>query len=546
MTVVPIKSLPLGFRFHPTDEELVNHYLKRKINGRIRSEMEVIPEIDVCKCEPWDLPGRALIESDDPEWFFFSPKDRKYPNGHRSNRATEAGYWKATGKDRYIRSKAPSAIIGMKKTLVFHRGRAPKGVRTNWIMHEYRTTEPEFDSGEQGGYVLYRLFRKPEESAPLYNVDEMDRSDLSITPSKSSPSEIQNEVDVFEELQTPVMLQWNQVSPVSDIQENTKFQVAVNKYDNNNSLNLKDGYNNNLEQRELVDPLLEALGQADSNGIPNIPSPLCTYVDNSFLCNGNQESNTGLFQTNFNEPDPMDDLLNSFFSNEVDSPSGHEGVGYSDPEWFYMDASNDYSERTFPENAFLQFQSAHDDYSLDSGSESLHDLFNNMDESNAQFNLSNHENNLEESGSTGIKIRSRQPRSVIPNNMPAQQGFAIRRIRLQVSTDDAERKLKLEDNEEICETEQVENNGEDEDHGDINVAPLSLKESEPNLRLRAKTSVEINLNEECKYSVKEKEEIKRPVTFNYVIFMTVMIMIVVLLLVGMLMWKEEILGFVDF
>lgn len=58
---VPLGSLPLGFRFHPTDEELVNHYLKRKINGRIKSETEVIPEIDVCKCEPWDLPGNHRL-----------------------------------------------------------------------------------------------------------------------------------------------------------------------------------------------------------------------------------------------------------------------------------------------------------------------------------------------------------------------------------------------------------------------------------------------------------------------------------------------------
>lgn len=60
MGVVPLKSLPLGFRFHPTDEELVNHYLKRKLNGRIRSEIEVIPEVDVCKYEPWDLPGTRI------------------------------------------------------------------------------------------------------------------------------------------------------------------------------------------------------------------------------------------------------------------------------------------------------------------------------------------------------------------------------------------------------------------------------------------------------------------------------------------------------
>ncbi|XP_050376936.1 protein NTM1-like 9 isoform X2 [Argentina anserina] len=205
MAVLSMESLPLGFRFRPTDEELINHYLCLKINGR-HSEVQVIPEIDVCKWEPWDLPKLSKIKSDDQEWFFFCPRDRKYPNGHRSNRATDAGYWKATGKDRTIKSRQfksaanSTGMVGMKKTLVFYRGRAPKGERTSWIMHEYRPTQKELDGTGPGqcAFVLCRLFHKPEEKAEVLKYDEVDQPGLSPT---ASPDEASS--DVLQESATP-------------------------------------------------------------------------------------------------------------------------------------------------------------------------------------------------------------------------------------------------------------------------------------------------------------------------------------------------------
>lgn len=73
----------------------------------------------------------------DEEWYFFSPRDRKYPNGARPNRTAASGYWKATGTDKPILGSS-GAKIGVKKGLVFYIGKPPNGEKTDWIMTEYR------------------------------------------------------------------------------------------------------------------------------------------------------------------------------------------------------------------------------------------------------------------------------------------------------------------------------------------------------------------------------------------------------------------------
>lgn len=72
------------------------------------------------------------------EWYFFSPRDRKYPNGVRPKRAAGLGYWKATGIDKPILTSAGAKQIGVKKGLDFYTGRPPKGEKSDWTMVEYR------------------------------------------------------------------------------------------------------------------------------------------------------------------------------------------------------------------------------------------------------------------------------------------------------------------------------------------------------------------------------------------------------------------------
>ncbi|XP_070044370.1 NAC domain-containing protein 83-like [Nicotiana tomentosiformis] len=159
-----VLRLPPGFRFRPTDEELVVQYLKRKVLS-FPLPASIIPEVEIHKSDPWDLPGDS-----EQERYFFSTREVKYPNGNRSNRATNSGYWKATGIDKQIVSCKGQQLVGLKKTLVFYRGKSPHGCRTNWIMHEYRLANLETTSIQaknnltQEKWVLCRIFLKRRDS----------------------------------------------------------------------------------------------------------------------------------------------------------------------------------------------------------------------------------------------------------------------------------------------------------------------------------------------------------------------------------------------
>ncbi|KAK9140484.1 hypothetical protein Scep_010165 [Stephania cephalantha] len=148
-------TLPPGFRFAPSDEELVCHYLYDKITNK-RASNDTMVEVNLHLCEPWQLPEMAKLGAN--EWYFFTFRDRKYSTGFRSNRATSSGYWKATGKDRAVVHPTSNAVVGMRKTLVFYNGRAPNGIKSGWVLHEFRLENGQMPPKED--WVLCRVFNK--------------------------------------------------------------------------------------------------------------------------------------------------------------------------------------------------------------------------------------------------------------------------------------------------------------------------------------------------------------------------------------------------
>ncbi|KAK1435720.1 hypothetical protein QVD17_01487 [Tagetes erecta] len=185
--------LPPGFRFQPTDQEIVFQYLIRKVFV-CPLPASIVPEVvNICKFNPWDLPGD--LEQDR---YFFSKKEAKYSNGHKSNRASDDGYWKATGFDKQItrccNSRRKEIITGMKKTLVFYKGKATNresNTRTYWIMHEYRLVHspysPQNSSSDKrcwvqmGNWVLCHIFLN-KRSRKLGFADDQKTISSGLTP----------------------------------------------------------------------------------------------------------------------------------------------------------------------------------------------------------------------------------------------------------------------------------------------------------------------------------------------------------------------------
>ncbi|OWM84004.1 hypothetical protein CDL15_Pgr004435 [Punica granatum] len=173
-----------GFRFHPTEEELLDFYLKNTVSDKMLS-FDVIGVLNIYHHDPWKLPGLAKINGE-REWYFFVPRDKKHGSLGRPNRTTENGFWKATGSDRKImKSSDHKQLIGLRKTLVFYTGRAPRGSKTDWVMNEYRLPD---NSPLPKDMVLCKIYRKATSMKVLEQRAAMEEAAKNVQGSPSSYS----------------------------------------------------------------------------------------------------------------------------------------------------------------------------------------------------------------------------------------------------------------------------------------------------------------------------------------------------------------------
>ncbi|KAG6397326.1 hypothetical protein SASPL_143492 [Salvia splendens] len=174
--------VPPGFRFHPTDEELVGYYLRKKVASQ-KIDLDVIRDIDLYRIEPWDLQEKCGIGYEEQkEWYFFSHKDKKYPSGTRTNRATMAGFWKATGRDKAETESLQFAQLPQLKSsnnIIEDEDRCSKKV-TDWRdLDKFVASQLSHGDEYHGDSQMELLLRREEETPPNL-LSASDHSDIGI------------------------------------------------------------------------------------------------------------------------------------------------------------------------------------------------------------------------------------------------------------------------------------------------------------------------------------------------------------------------------
>ncbi|XP_076910401.1 NAC transcription factor ONAC010-like [Bidens hawaiensis] len=151
-------SLEPGYRFCPTDSELIVHCLKKKIETGNHPKCR-LHEVNLYDHHPQEL--SELYLSHENKWYFLTSRDRKYPKGDLPNRKTKNfGSWKASQRYTTVYNKAREAV-GSKRSLAYYDD---KGKKTSWLMHEYITNDPNLPIGSDGNKlsdcVLCEVYKK--------------------------------------------------------------------------------------------------------------------------------------------------------------------------------------------------------------------------------------------------------------------------------------------------------------------------------------------------------------------------------------------------
>nr|GMD21360.1 NAC domain-containing protein 90-like [Ipomoea batatas] len=169
-----------------------------------------------------------LCVGETEQWFFFVPRQEREARGGRPCRTTAAGYWKATGSPSYVYS-SDNRVIGMKKSMVFYKGKSPCGRKTKWKMNEYRAIEEQLPSHLHPSYSSPLPF--PKVYVILRNFGSFDRRPIGNMANSSYRTSQEHGVNSQEVKMVPMeAIKCSESSVLQGEEEEEDFDDGMNVY----------------------------------------------------------------------------------------------------------------------------------------------------------------------------------------------------------------------------------------------------------------------------------------------------------------------------
>ncbi|XP_022722986.1 NAC domain-containing protein 83-like [Durio zibethinus] len=184
----------IGFRFRPTDEELIE-ILNQKVSGNTAmAPLDFIVETNIYEFKPQDLQWTRSVALNKNERYYYCRRQND------SREVTGRGWWKATSHVKKISDNG--RVVGYKRPLTFHKFRDNQtkrkdAIKTDWIMHEYglQSIPTEWRLCK----IMYKGKEKLEEDMENIRNDNPKSSEAGV--SSSSINSMQLECLAFEEQQ---------------------------------------------------------------------------------------------------------------------------------------------------------------------------------------------------------------------------------------------------------------------------------------------------------------------------------------------------------
>ncbi|KAK2654383.1 hypothetical protein Ddye_014239 [Dipteronia dyeriana] len=166
----------VGYRFNPTDKELIVGYLFNKVHGNPLPSTFAVNECDVYgDSRAWKGLFEALKED---TLYFFTRLKKKTEKGKRIDRATDSGTWKGQQVDQEIfchNDNHQMVHIGSRRNFSFIPKKGIQESRYTWVMHEYRLDGCLLDQNNNPYELCKKMMRgKNGRAAMDYNDDDED------------------------------------------------------------------------------------------------------------------------------------------------------------------------------------------------------------------------------------------------------------------------------------------------------------------------------------------------------------------------------------